>query len=101
MKYYIWLQLCLGQGSKTFLELLEKGLSPKYIYSMNFSERKQLDVFSKGELERINKTPIQDAVKIIEQCNKNKIKLIKYGDDNYPETLKNINTWYYANAVPW
>ena len=90
MKYYIWLQLCLGQGSKTFLELLEKGLSPEYIYSMNFSERKQLGVFSKGEIERINKTPIEDAVKIIEQCNKSKIKLIKYGDDNYPETLKNI-----------
>ena len=90
MKYYIWLQLCLGQGSKTFLELLEKGLSPEYIYSMNFSERKQLGVFSKGEIERMDKTSIDNAVRIIEQCNKNKIQLVKYDDVIYPQTLKNI-----------
>ena len=90
MKYYIWLQLCLGQGSKTFSNILEKELSPEYIYSMNFSERKQLGVFSKGEIERMDKTSIQDAMRIIEQCNKSKIQLIKYDDAIYPDTLKTI-----------
>lgn len=90
MKYYIWLQLCLGQGSKTFLELFERSLLPQEIYSLNTAERKQLGVFSKGELERINKTPIEDAVKIIEQCKKSKIQLIKYDDAIYPDTLKTI-----------
>ncbi len=90
MKYYIWLQLCLGQGSKTFLELLEDALLPEDIYRMTDSQRKQVGIFSKGELEKMSKMPIEDAVKIIEECNKKKIKLIKYNDDNYPNTLKTI-----------
>ena len=90
MKYYIWLQMCLGQGSKTFLELVEKSLYPKDIYSMTANERKQVGLFSKSELEKMSKTPVENAQKIIEQCNKNKIKLIKYDDSIYPETLKTI-----------
>lgn len=90
MKYYIWLQLCLGQGSKIFLELVEKSLYPEDIYLMTATERKQVGLFSKSELEKMSKTPIENAVKIIEQCNKNKIKLIKYDDSIYPETLKTI-----------
>ncbi len=90
MKYYIWLQLCLGQGSKTFSELLEKALLPKDIYSMDFNERKKIGLFSKGELEKINKTPISKAEQIIKQCEQSGIKLIKYDDDAYPATLKNL-----------
>jgi len=90
MKYYVWLQLCLGQGSKTFSNLLEKELLPKDVYSMTALMRKQVGVFSKGELEKMLKTPIEDAVKIIDECNKKKIKIIKYTDEKYPNTLKTI-----------
>ncbi len=104
MKYYVWLQLCLGQGSKTFSRLLEDSFMPKDIYSMTAIERKNVGVFSKGELERMAKTPVEDAEKIIEECNKKKIKLVKYGDDNYPETLKTITTppivLYFKGTLP-
>ena len=90
MKYYVWLQLCLGQGSKTFSDILERSLSPKDIYDMDFSVRKEMGIFSKGEFEKIVKTPIEDAVKIIEECNKKQIRLIKYDDEIYPEALKTI-----------
>ncbi len=90
MKYYVWLQLCLGQGSKTFSDILERSLSPKDIYDMDFSARKEMGIFSKGEFEKIAKTPIEDAVKIIEECNKKQIRLIKYDDEIYPEALKTI-----------
>ncbi|MBQ4119311.1 MAG: DNA-processing protein DprA [Clostridia bacterium] len=92
MIYYIWLQLCLGQGSKTFERLLEAALLPKDIYSMSHDERKKLGYFSKGELEKLSNTLIDDAVKIIEQCERMGIKLVSYDDDNYPATLKSIST---------
>ncbi len=90
MKYYIWLQLCLKQGSKTFSDLLCDGIRPFDVFSMNSLERKQTGIFSKSELERMNKTTLSSAEKIIEFCNENKIKLIKYDDNNYPNTLKTI-----------
>jgi len=90
MKYYIWLQLCLGQGSKTFMELLEDALLPLDVYSMEPTERKRLGLFSKGELEKMCSTPISKAEQIIKQCEQSKIRLIKYDDDAYPATLKNL-----------
>ncbi len=92
MIYYIWLQLCLGQGSKTFMNLLENALLPEDIYSLSNEERKKLGCFSKGELERLSNTPIDTAAKIIKQCKQMGITLIKYDDDNYPATLKSIST---------
>lgn len=90
MKYYIWLQLCLGQGGKTFTELLEKALLPRDIYSMNNAERRQSGIFSKGQLEKLSKTPLSKAEDIIKLCDQNKISLIKYDDDAFPAVLKNI-----------
>ncbi len=90
MIYYIWLQLCLGQGSKTFTTLLEDAILPNDIYSMSSLERKKLGFFSKGEIEKLANTPIDSATKIIEQCKQKGIALIKYDDDNYPKTLKSI-----------
>ncbi len=90
MKYYIWLQLCLTQGSNTFGEILDKSLSPKDIFLMNSKEREKVGVFSKRELEKMLKTPIDKAEQIIEECKQSKITLIKYDDEIYPATLKNI-----------
>ena len=91
MKYYIWLQLCLGQGSKTFENLLFDAILPKDVYEMSFTKRKSLGCFSKGELEKMSKIPLEDAVKIIEKCNKMGVTLVKYDDDNFPATLKAIS----------
>ncbi len=90
MKYYIWLQLCLGQGSKTFMELLEEALLPSDIYSMDSAQLKRLGIFSKGELQKLSEIPLSSAERIIEQCRQSKIRLIKYDDDAYPATLKNL-----------
>ena len=90
MKYYIWLQLCLGQGSKTFIELLERSLSPDMVYSMAQNERKNLGLFSKGELDKMSRIPLSKAELILKQCEQSGIKLIKYADEVYPECLKSI-----------
>ncbi len=90
MKYYIWLQLCLGQGSKTFMEILEKQLTPCEIYSMGETSLKRLGIFSRTELKRLSETPISKAEQIIKQCEQSKIRLVKHGDDIYPEVLRNL-----------
>lgn len=90
MKYYIWLQLCLGQGSKNFTELLERSLSPDTVYDMPINERKNLGIFSKGELDKMSKTPLAKAELILKQCKQCGIKLIKYTDEDYPKCLKSI-----------
>ncbi len=90
MKYIIWLQQSLGAGSKSVSRLIEKNISAKDIFNMDLSGRKSLDVFSKGELERLDKTPISVAEKIIKQCNDSDIKLVSYIDTEYPECLKEL-----------
>ncbi len=90
MKYYIWLQLCLGQGSKTVGKLLELGLSPEEIYEYDKEKLASLKIFTKGELEKLSKLSLKDAERILEICDKEKINLITIHSEKYPAALREI-----------
>ncbi len=90
MKYYIWLQLCVGAGSKSVSKMLEKSLTPRDIYETDYEKLKQFKVFSKGELERIDKSKLHEAEKIIEYCKREDIGIITFSDGAFPNVLKEI-----------
>ncbi len=90
MKYYIWLQLCVGEGSKSVSKLNEKSLTPQDIYYADSQKLRQLNIFTKGELEKIDKTKIAQAEKIIEYCKRENIRIITFADRAFPNALKQI-----------
>ena len=90
MIYYIWLQLCVAQGSKSVGKLYDLGLDAKEIYDMNFEERKALEIFTKTELQRMNETPLSKADAILKDCQKGNIQVISIYDEIYPDVLRCI-----------
>ncbi len=90
MKYIIWLQLCLTQGSKSVSKLIENDINAEDIYNMDNTLRKNLGFFSRGEIERLSKISLSKAEDILKQCKEDNIKLISYTDSKYPEALKEI-----------
>ena len=90
MIYYIWLQLCLNDGSKSVSRLYEKGINPKEIFDKDFDSRKALKIFTKNELLRMDEIPLRKAESILNDCQKGNIKILTIYDENYPDVLRGI-----------
>lgn len=90
-KYWIWLSLINGLGSKRKQKLLEKYKTPERIY--NLARKELLEVSGIGEkvIKNILDKRIKDSVeKHIEYMYKNKINIISIKDKEYPNLLKEI-----------
>ncbi len=90
MKYSVWLQLCLGVGSRNAKLGLEYFGSAKEIYEADKSARENAGVFSSVELKKLNSVPLRKAEKIITICNENGIDIIPFDANNYPFCLSVI-----------
>ncbi len=90
MKYYIWLQLCVGQGSKSVSKMFEKSLLPRDIYYADSEKLKKFKVFTKGELGRIDKSRLKEAEEISDYCNRENIRIVTFGDKAFPKVLKEL-----------
>ena len=88
MKYYIWLQLCLGQGSKRVNKIFERFNTAKEVYDLE--NYKNLKLFTKTEIENFSKIPLKKAEEIILKCKKENIKIITFGSNEYPSVLTEI-----------
>ncbi len=88
MKYYIWLQLCLGQGSKKVNKIFERFKTAKEVYDLENYDSVKL--FSKTEIEKLSKTQLKEAEEIILKCNRENIKIVPYGSKDYPSVLAEI-----------
>ena len=86
-KYLIWLQTALGQGSVRALKALSLFGNAENIYKADLNERKSSRIFTKKDLENLSKTTIDDALKIINECNENHIRIVAIGDIDYPYCL--------------
>ncbi len=89
MRYYVWLQSCIKQGSKSVSRLFGMGSNPKKVYETEDLEK--LNIFSKPEIERIKSTPITVSDEILRYCQKHTIKIITFEDKEYPEVLRQIS----------
>lgn len=85
--YWVWLSLAFPYGSQRPRELLNHFETPQQIYALS---REDTDLFSERETERMRATSLQEAEKIIALCEKKKISVLTYEDQDYPQRLKNI-----------
>ncbi len=90
MKYAVWLQAVLLEGSNKVLSVLERFETAKRVYETDFNILRASGLFSPKELERIKTVKLSFAEKVISQCESNGIGLISIFDTAFPECLRNI-----------
>ncbi len=91
LKYWIALKSVSGIGNLTFRALLDNFGSPSLIFNTPVSKLTGINGITKKMAVAINNFSEWDKVnQNFELLNKNKITLITYQDDDYPEKLKNI-----------
>lgn len=89
-KYWIWLQLALGQGAH-FLPILEDFDNPQKLYESNILVWKMSTSLTQKQIERLRSCTLTDAENIITQCEENGWGIITYDDMDYPERLRGIS----------
>lgn len=88
-EYWIWLSEALGAGARND-EVLSAYPDPEALYRESRKYRAISGVFSKQRLDRLEKTPIENALTAVEVCRKNGWKIITPDSADYPEDLKNL-----------
>lgn len=90
-RYWIWLSLIRGLGSKRKQKLLELYQTPERIYNLTKKELLEIPGIGEKVVENILNQEIKKSIdKHIEYMIKNKIDIISIKDKEYPELLKQI-----------
>ena len=74
--YWLWLSLKVGINTSKCRELLEEYGTAEAIYKMNFSEK---DILADKDL-----TAAQNE---LDRCNEERVCVVTYADEIYPENL--------------
>ncbi len=89
MEYYIWMQLCLGQGNRYVAEIFNKFSTAKELFDADEETAKR--VLPKSVTDKLDKGKLTEAQSIYEKCIRENICLISYNCANYPNVLKVIS----------
>lgn len=91
LEYWVWLSSLVKINAKQKKELIEYFGDPKNIWDATENELLNYPFATKIMLEQLkdnkSKTDVNNIMSVIQ---KEKISIIKYDDENYPENLKNI-----------
>ena len=89
-RYWLWLQLCLGQGAH-FTEIVDAFGSVENLYNANLIEWKMSPELTSVQVEALTKHTLEDTEPIIRDCNAKGYGIICFDSEEYPETLRNIS----------
>lgn len=87
--YWVWLACALGEGTR-FKEIVDDFGGAKQLYDSNIIEWKMSSALVPKQVDRLEKTRIAEAEKIVNICKDNGWHIICLEDDNYPKRLKDI-----------
>lgn len=87
--YWVWLSMALGAAARVD-EILACYQSPKAIYEADRTSRIISGVFSRPQLDRLEKTPLKNAQVALETCRRYGWKVYTPDDDEYPELLRHL-----------
>ncbi len=88
-QYWVWLSMALGAATRVD-EILSCFSSPREIYESDRTGRILSGVFSKAQLDRLERTPLKNAQAAIETCSRNGWKIYTLADREYPEGLRRL-----------
>ena len=87
--YWIWLQLALGAGARTD-EILSAFPSARVLYESDDRTRRISGVWTAKQLDRLEKTRLHDAQRVLEQCERIGCAVLTPQDVEYPQPLRNL-----------
>lgn len=91
-KYWVWLSLVLGPGALTE-DVFTAYKNPLEIYEANQKDRMGSGVFTAGQQKNFDKVTIEDAEKVISDCEKNGWDIVTPDDTVYPAGLRMIRDY--------
>lgn len=90
LKYWLWLSTRAGLEAKHTARLLEQFGTPEGAYFADPAEYELVsDLPQKGRAALLDKT-LDGAEGIMAECDRLGVRILTYGDADYPERLKNI-----------
>lgn len=90
VEYWIWLQRALGYGAPLPQSLLEIHGGARAIYSLTTDELGKLDGLSRSQSRRLADKSLDEAQKAAENCANRGWSILTFGDEEYPESLREI-----------
>lgn len=89
--YWVWLQRCVG-FAKRFKEITDYFGTPEAVFNASHEELKSLDFLCKRKKLRdiIEEHDLTEAEETVEICRKNRIKIVPFGSEKYPQRLLDI-----------
>ena len=90
VQYYIWLQMALGIYDSKADDLLLSFGSAQKVFEAGEAAWKATGLLEEKDLFLLSKTPLGDAQKIVEKCDRLEIDILTPEDDAYPDRLRGI-----------
>lgn len=104
MVYWIWLANVLGFASLKLKPLVQYFETAERIFNADIKELSKVVALNSSEAKRFQNKSLSKANRIIYDCDKLGIGIISYGDNIYPNILRNISNpptcLYYKGAFP-
>ena len=101
---WVWLTLHMKQGTHVYHYLLEEFGDIESIYNCEDNDVKDLPWLYDNQKSKILDKTLDRAKSVIRWCEKSGVNIITLEDDDYPETLKDIDTrpgvLYYVGKLP-
>ena len=88
-EYYLWLLQLMGTANPKTLQLIQRYGSAEAVYNA-INNEKDTQFLSPSEIKRLSNATLDNSNRILEQCDKQKIKIVTIDDEDYPYRLKNI-----------
>lgn len=90
-EHWIWLQSVLGYGSDKLIPVLEHFELPEKVYSADWDDLLDSQLFTRFDLQRMDKIKLKDTYEIANKCAKNGYKVVTPDCDEYPDCLFSIH----------
>ena len=101
---WVWLSLHMKQGTHVYHYLLEEFGDIESIYNCEDDDVKDLPWLYTNQKSKILDKTLDKAKEVIRWCKKADVNIVTLDDENYPETLKDIDTrpgvLYYIGTLP-
>lgn len=88
-KYWVWLSLALGTGTRND-EILTAFPDPKKLYEASEADRMSAGIFTKRQFEKLGETKMADAERILATCTKYGWQIVTPDDRIYPAGLRKL-----------
>lgn len=104
LEYWVWLAHRSSVSDRLKTELLQHFGTPEQVYFASEEDLAQFENLRPEGKEALQDRSLESSREILDTCLRQGIRLLTYGDENYPERLKNIYDppvlLYYKGELP-